>query len=72
MIIVMNPDTPVLEIDRIIHELQSSTITPEKIVGQHKVIIGLVGDTATREQREKVGFSVGDRSSHLKAIDWLS
>lgn len=47
MIIVMNPDTPVLEIDRIIHKLKSSTITPEKIVGQHKVIIGLVGDTAT-------------------------
>ena len=47
MIIVMNPDTPILEIDRIIDELQSPTITPEKIVGQHKVIIGLVGDTAT-------------------------
>ncbi len=47
MIIVMNPDTPVLEIDRIIQELESLTIVPEKIVGKHKVIIGLVGDTTT-------------------------
>ena len=47
MIIVMNPDTPVLEIDRIIHELESLTIVPEKIVGEHKVIIGLIGDTTT-------------------------
>ena len=47
MIIVMKTDTPNLEVERIIQELQSDSITPEKIVGKHKVIIGLVGDTAT-------------------------
>lgn len=47
MIIVMKTDTPNLEIERIIEELQSPSITPEKIVGKHKIIIGLVGDTAT-------------------------
>ena len=47
MIVVMKTDTPVSEIQRIVEELQSESITPEKIVGTHKVIIGLVGDTAT-------------------------
>ncbi len=47
MIVVMKTDTPNLEIQRIIQELQSESITPEKIVGKHKVIIGLVGDTAS-------------------------
>ncbi len=47
MIVVMKTDTPISEIQRIIQELRSWNITPEKIVGKHKVIIGLVGDTAT-------------------------
>ncbi|NEP00057.1 MAG: 3-deoxy-7-phosphoheptulonate synthase [Symploca sp. SIO2E9] len=42
----MTTDTPVSEIQRIIEELRSCSIKPEKIVGKHKVIIGLVGDTA--------------------------
>ncbi|MDJ0534526.1 MAG: 3-deoxy-7-phosphoheptulonate synthase [Xenococcaceae cyanobacterium MO_207.B15] len=47
MIVVMKTDTPNLEIQRIIKELQSESITPETIVGKHKVIIGLVGNTAS-------------------------
>ncbi len=47
MIVVIKQSTPSEEIERIIQELQSQSITPEKIVGKHKVIIGLVGDTAT-------------------------
>ena len=47
MIVVMKTDTPNLEVQRIIQELHSESIKPEKIVGKHKVIIGLVGDTAT-------------------------
>ncbi|WP_088243643.1 3-deoxy-7-phosphoheptulonate synthase [Calothrix rhizosoleniae] len=47
MIVVMKTDAPISEIQRIIQELRSWNITPEKIVGKHKVIIGLVGDTAT-------------------------
>ena len=53
MIIVMNPDTPVVETERIIQELQEFDVVPEKIVGQHKVIIGLVGETATLN-RERI------------------
>ena len=47
MIVVMKTDAPNLEVQKVIEELQSESITTEKIVGEHKVIIGLVGDTAT-------------------------
>ncbi len=46
MIVVMKPDTTTLEIERVSQELQSCNITPEKIVGTHATVIGLVGDTA--------------------------
>ena len=52
MIIVMKTDTSVSEIQRITQELRSWSITPEKIVGTHKVIIGLVGDTAVLNPQE--------------------
>lgn len=45
MIIVMKVGTPELEIDRISQEMTDWGLTPEKIVGKHKVVIGLVGDT---------------------------
>lgn len=46
MIIVMQPGAPELEIERIGDELRTWGLHPEKIVGQYKVIIGLVGETA--------------------------
>ena len=46
MIVVMKPDTTTLEIERVSQELQNWNITPEKIVGTHATVIGLVGDTA--------------------------
>jgi len=46
MIVVMKSGTPTAEIDRVSDELATWGLTPEKIVGQHKVVIGLVGDTA--------------------------
>ncbi|MEH1925566.1 3-deoxy-7-phosphoheptulonate synthase [Nostoc sp.] len=46
MIIVMKSGSPEAEINRIDEELTSWGLTPEKIVGQHKVVIGLVGETA--------------------------
>ncbi|MEN9213851.1 MAG: 3-deoxy-7-phosphoheptulonate synthase [Gloeomargarita sp. DG02_4_bins_56] len=46
MIIVMQPGAPELEIERISDELRTWGLNPEKIVGQYKVIIGLVGETA--------------------------
>lgn len=50
MIIVMKAGTPEAEIDRISEELTTNWgLTPEKIVGRYKVVIGLVGDTVDLE-----------------------
>jgi 3-deoxy-7-phosphoheptulonate synthase len=46
MIVVMKVGSPEAEIARIDAELTTWGLTPEKIVGKHKVVIGLVGDTA--------------------------
>ncbi|MBV8886121.1 MAG: 3-deoxy-7-phosphoheptulonate synthase [Chroococcidiopsidaceae cyanobacterium CP_BM_RX_35] len=46
MIVVMKIGSPEAEIARISEELQSRGLTPEKIVGKHKVVLGLVGETA--------------------------
>ncbi|MBD2690809.1 3-deoxy-7-phosphoheptulonate synthase [Anabaena catenula] len=46
MIVVMKVGSPQEEIDRLSEELSSWGLTPEKIIGQHKVVIGLVGETA--------------------------
>lgn len=46
MIVVMKVGSPEAEINRISQELRTWGLTPEKIVGKHKVVIGLVGDTA--------------------------
>jgi 3-deoxy-7-phosphoheptulonate synthase len=46
MIIVMKAGTPEAEIDKLNQELTTTWgLTPEKIVGRHKVVIGLVGET---------------------------
>ncbi|BAY90576.1 MULTISPECIES: 3-deoxy-7-phosphoheptulonate synthase [unclassified Tolypothrix] len=45
MIVVMKVGSPEAEINRINDELTSWGLTPEKIVGKHKVVIGLVGET---------------------------
>ncbi|MDJ0632771.1 MAG: 3-deoxy-7-phosphoheptulonate synthase [Xenococcaceae cyanobacterium MO_188.B29] len=47
MIIVMKVGSPDVEIKRISEEMQQWGLTPEKIIGKHKVVIGLVGDTAS-------------------------
>ncbi|MFM6189177.1 MAG: 3-deoxy-7-phosphoheptulonate synthase [Planktothrix sp.] len=47
MIIVMKVGTPEAEIERLNSELSNGWgLSPEKIVGKHKVVIGLVGETA--------------------------
>jgi 3-deoxy-7-phosphoheptulonate synthase len=47
MIVVMKVGAPEAEVDRVSHDLATSwNLTPEKIIGKHKVVIGLVGDTA--------------------------
>jgi 3-deoxy-7-phosphoheptulonate synthase len=49
MIVVMKVGSPESEIQRINEEFSSWGLSPEKIVGQHKVVIGLVGETADRD-----------------------
>ncbi|MBD2252501.1 3-deoxy-7-phosphoheptulonate synthase [Nostoc parmelioides] len=46
MIVVMKVGSPEVEINRINDELTGWGLTPEKIIGKHKVVIGLVGETA--------------------------
>ncbi|MEB3882170.1 3-deoxy-7-phosphoheptulonate synthase [Lyngbya sp. CCY1209] len=47
MIIVMKVGSPEAEIERLSDDLSTNWgLTPEKIVGKHKVVIGLVGETA--------------------------
>ncbi len=46
MIVVMKVGSPEAEISRVSEELSEWGLTPEKIVGKHKVVVGLVGDTA--------------------------
>jgi 3-deoxy-7-phosphoheptulonate synthase len=46
VIVVTKIGTPETEIDRICDELSSWGLSPEKIVGKHKVVLGLVGETA--------------------------
>lgn len=46
MIVVMKIGSPEAEITRISEEFESRGLTPEKIVGKHKVVLGLVGETA--------------------------
>jgi 3-deoxy-7-phosphoheptulonate synthase len=46
MIVVMKVGTPESELARVTQELNEWGLTPEKIVGKHKVVVGLVGDTA--------------------------
>jgi len=45
MIVVMKVGSPEAEVNRVGEELSGWGLTPEKIVGKHKVVLGLVGDT---------------------------
>lgn len=47
MIVVMKIGSPEEEVARISEELRTRGLKPEKIVGEHKVILGLVGQTAS-------------------------
>ena len=47
MIVVVKSGTPEQEINRICLELSTTwNVTPEKSAGKHKVVIGMIGDTA--------------------------
>jgi 3-deoxy-7-phosphoheptulonate synthase len=46
MIVVMKVNSPEAEVNRLTEEFTAWGLSPEKIVGRHKVVIGLVGETA--------------------------
>lgn len=46
MILIMKKHTPEMEVVRLTQELSSQGLAAEKILGEHKSVIGLVGDTA--------------------------
>ena len=52
MIIVIKPGTPSQEIERICTTVRNWNIKPEKCIGTHKIVIGLVGDTAEIDTRQ--------------------
>ncbi|BAZ49048.1 3-deoxy-7-phosphoheptulonate synthase [Nostoc sp. NIES-4103] len=52
MIIVIKAGTPVVEIERITLEISRYGITPEVSLGQHKAVIGVIGDTAEIDTRQ--------------------
>ena len=45
MIVVMKIGTPEAEVSRLSAEFEAWGLSPEKIVGKHKTVLGLVGDT---------------------------
>lgn len=45
MIVVMKVGTPEAEVERLSDDFKAWGFVPEKIVGKHKTVIGLVGDT---------------------------
>jgi 3-deoxy-7-phosphoheptulonate synthase len=47
MIVVMKSGSPEAEVARISQELRTKGLTPEKIVGRHQVVLGLVGNTVS-------------------------
>ena len=57
MIVVMKVGSPEAEIARLEREFQDWDLTPEKIVGKHKVVIGLVGETANLDPLQIQEFS---------------
>ncbi|MBN3944680.1 MAG: 3-deoxy-7-phosphoheptulonate synthase [Nostoc sp.] len=58
MIIVMKLGTPSTEIERVVKELSRYEITPEVCQGQHKTVIGLVGETAEIDTRQIQNLSL--------------
>ena len=50
MIVVMQAGAPLDIVEELIAEFEEWGLTPEKIVGKHKVVIGLVGDTASLDE----------------------
>ncbi len=57
MIIIIKSRTPSSEVERIFTELHNWKVIPEKSVGAHKTVIGLLGDTAEIDTRQIYNIS---------------
>lgn len=57
MIVVMKVGSPEDEVTRLTEEFTSWGLAPEKIVGKHKVVIGLVGETVDLDPLQIQEFS---------------
>lgn len=57
MIVVMKTGSPTAEIARLDDEFRTLGLTPEKSVGKHKVVIGLIGNTAELDPLQIQEFS---------------
>lgn len=57
MIVVMKVGSPEAEVVRLTQEFVSWGLSPETIVGKHKVVIGLVGDTVDMDPLQVQEFS---------------
>ncbi|MGI0486207.1 3-deoxy-7-phosphoheptulonate synthase [Pantanalinema rosaneae CENA516] len=57
MIVVMKVGSPEAEVARLTEEFTSWGLSPETIVGKHKVVIGLVGDTVDMDPLQVQEFS---------------
>ncbi|GAB4226562.1 MAG: 3-deoxy-7-phosphoheptulonate synthase [Elainellaceae cyanobacterium] len=58
MIVVMKIGAPEAEVDRLNQEFRSWGLVPETIVGKHKTVIGLVGDTVDLDPLQMQDTSV--------------
>ncbi|MBF2076497.1 MAG: 3-deoxy-7-phosphoheptulonate synthase [Synechococcales cyanobacterium C42_A2020_086] len=58
MIVVMKIGAPETEVTRLSQEFTTWGLTPEKIVGKHKTVIGLVGDTVDLDPLQLQDMSV--------------
>ncbi|MEN9279183.1 MAG: 3-deoxy-7-phosphoheptulonate synthase, partial [Thermostichus sp. DG_1_5_bins_95] len=57
MIVVMKSGSPMEEIEQLSRQFSQMGLTPEKIIGKEKVVIGLVGDTASLDELEIQQYS---------------
>ncbi|WP_072621867.1 3-deoxy-7-phosphoheptulonate synthase [Spirulina major] len=63
MIVVMRIGSPEEEVNRLCEGFEEWGLTPEKIVGKHKVVIGLVGDTADLDEQQ-----IRERSHWIETV----
>ncbi|TVQ58659.1 MAG: 3-deoxy-7-phosphoheptulonate synthase [Spirulina sp. DLM2.Bin59] len=63
MIVVMRVGSPEAEVDRLCEDFEGWGLTPERIVGKHKVVIGLVGDTADLDEQQ-----IQERSQWIETV----